>query len=703
MNKIYAISFFLCSVSLNAQKVFYVATTGNDTQLGTKEQPLASLIGARNAIRKHKGFSSKKESYTVLVADGTYVMKETLELTPQDNGTDENPIVYKAAKGAAPIFSGGKIIEGFTENENGAWQVKIPESAYYKWSFDQLYVNGQRATLARTPNVGFFKLKEVKETIWEQGDSRVAEKAEQKLFFDSKAFKSLLNVTDEEISEIRVKAYHKWDYTLRFINEIDKDGSFITTSGKGMKPWNKLKTKGRVVFENYKGALDAPGEWFLDAKGNLYYYPKPGETLKNTKVVAPVLEQLIAFKGKIDTNDYVENIQFKGLRFEHCHYKIPPTGFEPNQAAAKLNAAIYAEGTKRVVFSNCEISKTGQHALWLGKGCSSVVVEDSYLHHLGGGGIYVGDFNKKTSGGKNHSHHVTLNNNIIKTGGQEFPAAVGVWLGHSSDNNITHNDIGNFYYTGISVGWVWGYEPSLAKRNTIAYNHIHHIGWDLLSDMAGIYMLGASEGTIVENNLIHHVHSFSYGGWGMYADEGSTGIVFKNNLVYNTKTGGFQQNYGKENIVTNNILAFAKKYQMQSTVAEKHRSFTFTNNIVLFDEGMVAKGAFDKVVATIDHNIYWNSKNKNYDFNQHTFKEWQKIGFDEHSYLIDPKFKNPLKDDFRFKRKESYKKINFVPFDYSKAGIYGTKNWRKKAELSETIIKNFDEAVEENMRMNIKR
>jgi hypothetical protein len=705
--KIFCITFLICCLPLTAQVEFYVSPEGNDNNSGTQTQPLASLKGARNAIRHHKEISKRLQSYTVIVKDGNYSIKETFEITPEDSGTKIHPIIYKAENHGKAVFSGGKIIKGFSVNSKGLWEAKIPESIYYKWKFDQLYVNGKRALLARTPNKGFIEIDTVIQTIWKKGKGIVATRAEQQLFFAEKAFKPLLDINEDEMSQVRFKAYHKWDFTLRHIDTIDKDSLSIITSGKGMKPWNPLKKGGRIIVENYKAALDAPGEWFLSKKGILYYMPKAGETLENTIIIVPVSEQLMSIKGNASESNYVEYIHFEGLSFEYCHYRIPATGSEPNQAAAVLNAAINVEGARNITFSNGEISKIGQHALWFGKGVSYAVVENSYMHNLGGGGVYLGGFkasnSKKALGGKEHTHHITVNNNIIQTGGQEFPAAVGVWVGHSSDSEIIHNDIGNFYYTGISVGWVWGYKSSLAKRNRIAYNHIHHIGWDLLSDMAAIYTLGASEGTVVENNLIHHIHSYSYGGWGMYADEGSSGIVFRNNLVYNTKTGGFQENYGKENIVKNNILAFAKKYQMQCTIAEEHKSFTFTNNIVLFNEGMVAKGAWDDVIAEIDYNIYWNTNGNEYDFNKHSFRNWRKKGFDKHSFLIDPKFNNGLEADFHFKSKKNYKKINFIPFNYSEAGVVGDKYWKQKAKLSNSIIESFDLAVQKNIIENPKR
>ncbi|MBI9061897.1 MAG: right-handed parallel beta-helix repeat-containing protein [Marinilabiliaceae bacterium] len=674
----------------------HIAPNGNDNNPGTQDQPLATLTGARDAVRSYKKCNQVTAPITVMIKGGRYEMTEPLVLKSEDGGTAEYPIIYKAEKGTTPLFSGGKKITGFKVNENGIWEAKIPDCLYYNWRFDQLYVNGKRATLARTPNRGFLKIGDVKQNIWDRGTGRAAEKAQQVLSFDAENFKSLQQITDEEVENVRFRAYHKWDFTLRFIDKIDKDSTKIYTSGNGMKPWNPLKNGGRIVFENYFAALDSPGEWFLNNKGILYYVPLPGETPENSEVVAPALENIISVEGDASNNNYVENIQFEGISFSHCHYRMPRSGSEPNQAAALINAAVMLEGAKNISFTNCEISQTGQHALWFGKGCSSSLVDHCYLNDLGGGGIYLGDFSPQQ--GAEHTKNIRLHNNIIQTGGQEFPSAVGVWVGHSSDNEISHNDIGNFYYSGISVGWIWGYADSNAKRNKITYNNIHHIGWALLSDMAAVYTLGKSEGTVISNNVIHHVHAYSYGGWGLYTDEGSSDIVMENNLVYNTKTGGFHQHYGKNNSIRNNIFAFAKLYQAQCTRVEKHRSFNFDNNIIVFDEGVVLQGAWEKIDIHMDNNLYWNNTDDKYDFNGKSFADWQKSGHDKNSLVADPGFKDPANFDFSIKKKSNTRKIGFVPFDYKKAGVQGDQNWRDKARLEDSIIQDFESAVIENMR-----
>jgi hypothetical protein len=682
--------------SLFGQVKFYISTNGDDSYKGSADRPFASLNAARNAIRDYKKTHTEDVSFIVTIAEGSYYLTEPFILSPEDSGTPAHPIIYKAEKDASPVFSGGKKISGFKIQENGIWKVKIPECSYYNWRFDQLYVNNERAFLARTPNSGFLYIDNIQEYIWEQGTSKVAERAQQKIKFNDEDFTSVKNTSEEEINLMRMKAYHKWDFTVKYIDKTDKDSSTLFTSGRGMKPWNPLTKKGRIVLENYQAALDTTGEWYLGKNGTLYYIPLPGQTPDNTEIIAPALDNLVLFDGSTSNNNFVENIKLEGLTFKHCHYRIPQSGFEPNQAATVLNAAIMLKGAKNITFSTCEISHTGQHALWFGKGCSNSSVKHCYLHNLGGGGIYLGD--KHPLKDKEHTHHITLDNNIIQSGGKEFPPAVGIWIGHSSDCTVTHNDIGDFYYTGISIGWTWGYNPSLAKRNIITYNHIHHIGWDLLSDMAAVYTLGESEGTIIRNNVIHHVHAYSYGGWGMYCDEGSSGILLENNLVYSTKTGGFQQHYGKNNRVRNNILAYSKLYQAQCARAEDHRSFDFTNNIIVFNTGVVLKGVWDKADILIDKNLYWNTNDSSYDFVGLSFEEWQNLGHDKNSYIENPDFKDAPGFNFQFKSKKAYQKIGFKPFERSEAGVYGNKDWKKKACLSTSIQEEFDKRVENNLK-----
>ena len=92
----------------------------------------------------------------------------------------------------------------------------------------------------------------------------------------------------------------------------------------------------------------------------------------------------------------------------------------------------------------------------------------------------------------------------------------------------------------------------------VARNYIHHIGTAELADMGGIYVLGHSPGTVLEDNVIAHVQSYHLFGWGVYLDEGASGVLVRRNLVHHTTGAGLHQHYGKDNRVEDNTFACAR-------------------------------------------------------------------------------------------------------------------------------------------------
>ena len=695
-------------VSLQAIEI-YVAPNGNDVWSGKLEQPntnrsdgpKATLVGARDAIRKLKNTRTLSEPIRVIVADGRYPILAPLELNPEDGGSEKAPISYEAKSGAKPIFSGGRVIQGWRETANGVWTTQIPKVSEGKWYFEQLFVNGQRAVRARTPNKFWYYLLNTKEKNFDSNSKVRAKQIEQSVYLKTEDFNSVAKLKPEELKDVNLMVYHKWDNTRRFIDSVNMKEESIMTKGVGQKPWNPWKKNTPFILENALQFLDAPGEWFLDRSGVLYYKPRPDEKITQTEIIAPVAEKFLVINGEPDNSRWVEYLTFKGLSFQHGQWLTPAGGFEPIQAAASIEAAIMVDGARRIVFENCEVGHIGIYGLWFRKGCRDNIVRKCYFHDFGAGALRVGETKRVSSKDPikdfEQTSHITLDNNLIIHGGYIFPCATGILVGQSGENIITHNEIADLFYTGISTGWTWGYGEGLAKRNRIEFNHVHHIGWGLLSDMGGIYTLGPSEGTVVRNNIFHDIYSYSYGGWGMYTDEGSTGILFENNLVYNTKTGSIHQHYGKENIFRNNILVNSKEHQIQVTRSENHLSFSFENNIIYWNNSSPAlKGNWEKGRQVTRNNCYWNASGQTVTFVGKSLPQWQQTPIpaleesstnpdwvgkrrEEGSIIADPLFANPEKLDFSLKDNSPVLQLGFKPFDLSQVGLYGDPTWRAKA------------------------
>lgn len=676
---------------LFGQKVF-LSPSGDDLNPGTIDKPVSSLVKARDLARAYRQSTSAGQPVEIIAMGGEYFMSQPLSLSYSDGGTTDAPLIIRGEEGKKAIFIGGVQIIGWEAVNDKLWKAFIPQVAYYDSYFEQLFVNGRRAVRARTPNEGFFFIKGVEETVLEKGEGRSPLFAVQKILLDSADANCFRTFSPEDFEDALVTFYHKWDNTRKRVESFNRKESSIYTVGTGMKPWNSLDKQTRYFVDNYKDALDAPGEWYLERSGWLWYIPRPGETIGNTSVYAPVIKEFIVISGDPVSGKNAENIRFENLVFEIAGYRTPPDGNEPAQAAAPVDAVISLDYTRNIEFRNCEIAHTGTYAFWFRRGCNNCTVNQCYMHDLGAGGVKIGEtiLRQRLS---EITNNITIDNNIITNAGHIFPCAVGIIIFHASDNRLTHNEISNLRYSGVSVGWVWGYAHSPSKRNLISFNHIHHLGWGELCDMGGVYTLGASEGTTVSNNVIHHIYSFDYGGWGLYTDEGSFGITMENNLVYACKNSGFHQHYGKENFIRNNIFAYNIRSQLQATRIEEHTSITFTGNIIYFDKGTLLSSNWHKFKLLSDFNCYWDTRTKDIRFADRSFAEWQKSGKDIHSVVADPLFKDPVHFDFHFKNQSVARRIKFTQFDYSKAGVYGSDEWEKLADIDPETAEEFNKRI----------
>jgi hypothetical protein len=571
------------------------------------------------------------------------------------------------------VISAGRRVRGWdlaTFNGRQVWAAKLPQLKGAPEVFHEMWVGGHRRVLARSPNKGYFLAGEVpgldKKTPLGSGQSSFHYSGDD-----------LINWPD--VADADVVLNSLWAESHLPVSAVDEKEhliSFLCATIHKMAPGDKYFIEGAAEL------LDEPGEFYFDRKtATLYYLPVQGETLVGSEVVVAWFPQVVRLAGSPESAQFIEHIAFRGITFANSAWNIPrppqtlagmkPAGF--NQAAWGVTGAVWGDGVHDCVFENCTITRAGNYGIELGRGCQRNRISYCTMSDLGAGGIKIGETKVR------HSDAERTNNNeisdcIISDCGKTYPSCIGIWLGQTANNRISHNEIRGLWYTGISIGWTWGYGDALARDNIVEFNHVHHIGTPadgiepVLSDMGGIYTLGKQPGTIVRNNVFHDIAGLRYGGWGIYFDEGSTGILAENNLVYRTTHGGFHQHYGQDNIVRNNIFAFGRDAQIQRSRIEDHTSFTFEKNLVYWDQGNLLSGHWEKFKVVFDYNTYWHVGGEDFKFDKLSWDQWRKAGMDEHSQIRDPGFVDPQHADFHLKSVAEKDLLGFAPFDVSTAG-----------------------------------
>lgn len=663
------------TVALSAgAATFHVAPEGNDAWSGTQARPnaarsdgpKATLAGARDAVRALKARGPLTEPVTILVADGRYVLNAPVEFTAADSGTEAAPITYAAAPGARPVFSGGTRITGWKRGPNGAWTTDLPEVAQGRWAFDQLFVNGRRAIRARSPNDGYFYLLRRRSEGLDPATGQVGALGNRSFEGRPEDLGSLVGLTPAALTNAAVVVYHSWTVSWHRVAAVEADTGAVTFVNEARWPFLNFGPSQRYRIENVPAALDAPGEWYLSPDGRLTYLPLADEDLESAEVVAPRLEVFLRLNGG---GQWLEWLKFRDLHFRDGQYVLPANGFVDNQSAVLIGAVIEVDASRQVTFEGGSVAHTGTFGLWFRRRCHDCQVTGMQFDDLGGGGVKVGEAFLHDEP-IYETRRVTVENCQVSNGGQIHAGASGIWVGHSPENRIARNEISNQPYSGISLGWRWDYGRSRSLSNRVEFNHVHHLGWGVLSDLAGIYTLGVSTGTVLSDNVIHDVLPYDYyghGGYGIYLDAGSSGITVENNLVYNTKGGAFHLHFGRENVVRNNIFAFGTDAQAVFSRPEDHLSLTFERNLLYWRGGPALLGPWDRAQVRSDRNLFWNATREPVLLGTNTFAGWQKLGRDAASVIADPRFADPERFDFSLRAGSPANKLGFRPFDAASA------------------------------------
>ncbi len=518
---------------------FYVAPDGSDTNPGTAEKPFASLARAQRAVRRilRDGLRS---DVLVLVRGGLHALTEPLVFGPQDSGTQAFSVTYAACPGETVVVSGGRAIGGWQRGEDGLWTARVAGVREGEWYFRQLYVNGRRATRARTPNLTDDA------PFWQLAGAALSDDLREfSLTFAPDQVREWANLGDVEIV-----VPGEWAIFRKRLVSVDPTASTALLEGPHVSPqvhqWNRPHAGRWFHLENAREFLDQPGEWYLDrASGVLTYRPGEGKDMGRAQVVAPVLTRLVEVRGSADRP--VSNLHFRGLRFEHATWELPEGGYRGVQAChftdydresgetrwAQIEPAILFEFARGCSLTDGEVAHLGGSGLFLSRGCEGNRMEGNCMWDIAGNGIMVGGPDDPTLVPRDN----VVTNNHVHDCGAEFYGAVGVSVGFAQGTQVSHNLVHHLPYTGISVGWRWDDSPTACERNIVEYNHIHHV-MGRLADGGGIYTLGLQPGTVLRGNLIHDVvrSPFAQGAPnnGIFFDQGSKGFLVAEQVIYST-------------------------------------------------------------------------------------------------------------------------------------------------------------------------
>ncbi len=535
----------LCCLEASAD--FWVSPDGSDRNPGTRAKPFATLVRARDAVRRRRKAGPPRGGVTVWLSAGTYVLKQPLEFGPQDSGRQGAPVTYRAAPEEDAWISGGVMVplSAFRTTADPAVLRLLPKEARGRvmqvglerigvtdWirempdamlgyrpplPFVQVYCDGKRLPLARWPNEGFAKFVE----IVDPGSGLRDPQARREKRLRPGVFKYAGDRPARWNVKRGVWLFGYW--ARAYISDVVRAGKIDTARHEitwkvplpyGLDTWGA----GRWYAFNLLEELDRPGEWYIDrAKGVLYLWPPAGA---RRVLVSRVKGPLVRCKG-------AEFITFRGL------------GFEGGRADGLL-----IEGGRSVRVVGCEIRNVNGNAVSLRGGLGHQVVGCD-IHHVGAGGVDMRGGDRKTLAPANY---LAYNNHIHHTSELKRNYAAPITM-YGVGMRAAHNLIHHIPHIAVLYG---------GNDLAIEYNEIY---WCLYeTSEAGVFYTGRDwtyRGNVVQYNYVHHINDRVEGsptGCNVaHLDDCVAGNTYRGNILFRVGRG-ISICGGPWNVADNNLF-----------------------------------------------------------------------------------------------------------------------------------------------------
>lgn len=554
----------------NDYTILYVSPNGNDSAEGNIDTPLATMEGAKKKLREIKNSQGFKEDGAVVYfRGGNYQLKQSVEFTDLDSGTEEQPILYRAYRDEKVSFFGGIILDGkdfqkttdsnilnrivdtgardkiyeysladagVTEVLERAWRGSYSKSyldgivaKFPECDGDyELFIDGDAMEPAKYPNDGFMTVEKVHEScaprhmtdaeIQTYKNKPANERATMKINLSGDYNERAKKWTNAKDMLMFGYFMEDWADATVLVDTIDANTGTIRSK---YPHTYGVKEGARVYVYNLLEEVDAPGEYYVDTVTNtLYIYPP--KDITNSDIKMSVLKTPLI---KLDKCKY---ITFKNMDFSVSRTNI-----------------FNGDNCENITVDGCELSWTGDKAAYFSSGYKNGFI-DCYVHDVNGGVRMVncGDKTTLTSGEcyvencefKDFARLTKTYNYAV-----QFNACVG--------DKTLYNEIHGATHAGFT---------SNGNNSLVAFNEAYDLCTE--TDDAGAFYVGRETLTRGNKFLYNYIHDIgtsletSMGVRGIYLDDGFSSYDIAGNVFENVAGNAVFIGSGRDNIVYNNIF-----------------------------------------------------------------------------------------------------------------------------------------------------